>query len=574
MNAEDQSTNPSRTSGVVTRKTMPFHKYKPFKPISLPDRTWPDKVITDAPRWCSVDLRDGNQALIEPMTPNEKQKMYDLLLDIGFTEIEVGFPAASQTDFDFVRKIIEEDRIPDGVTIQVLCQAREELIKRTCEAVTGAKRVIFHLYNSTSTLQRKVVFNKSREEVIKLATDATQIVKDNTRELVASGTALTLEYSPESYTATEMDFAVEICAAVMDIWRPTVDDKIVLNLPSTVEMATPNIYADQIEYFTRHLPNRENAIISLHTHNDRGTGVAASELGLMAGAERIEGTLFGNGERTGNLDLVTMAMNMFSQGIDPQLYFGEMSKIVEISEECTKIPIHIRQPYAGELVFTAFSGSHQDAIKKGMQFVESGSDSAWEVPYLPIDPSDVGGSYRETVRVNSQSGKGGVAFILENYFGVSLPRSVLLEFSPIVQAISEADGGELKPDVIWQAFVNEFVDVEGPYQLLDYQIQTEGNDSESCQAKIQVADNEVDVSGVGSGPIDAFVNAMVATLNEPLNIADYQEYGLNEGSEAQAICILAITDEDGNKYYGVGISQNTTTAAFNSIIAAINRKWK
>ena len=574
MTAEDQSTNLSRTSDVVTRKTMPFQKYKPFKPIPLPDRTWPDKVITDAPRWCSVDLRDGNQALIEPMTPNEKQKMYDLLLDIGFTEIEVGFPAASQTDFDFVRKIIEEDRIPDGVTIQVLCQAREELIKRTCEAVTGAKRVIFHLYNSTSTLQRKVVFNKSREEVIKLATDATQIVKDNTRELVASGTALTLEYSPESYTATEMDFAVEICAAVMDIWRPTVDDKIILNLPSTVEMATPNIYADQIEYFTRHLPNRENAVISLHTHNDRGTGVAASELGLMAGAERIEGTLFGNGERTGNLDLVTMAMNMFSQGIDPQLYFGEMSKIVEISEECTKIPIHIRQPYAGELVFTAFSGSHQDAIKKGMQFVESGSDSAWEVPYLPIDPSDVGGSYRETVRVNSQSGKGGVAFILENYFGVSLPRSVLLEFSPIVQAISEADGGELKPDVIWQAFLNEFVDVEGPYQLLDYQIQTEGNDRESCQAKIQVADNEVDVSGVGSGPIDAFINAMVATLNEPLNIADYQEYGLNEGSGAQAICILAITDEDGNKYYGVGISQNTTTAAFNSIIAAINRKWK
>ncbi len=574
MNAEDQSTNPSRTSGAVTRKTMPFQKYKPFKPIPLPDRTWPDKVITDAPRWCSVDLRDGNQALIEPMTPNEKQKMYDLLLDIGFTEIEVGFPAASQTDFDFVRKIIEEDRIPDGVTIQVLCQAREELIKRTCEAVTGAKQVIFHLYNSTSTLQRKVVFNKSREEVIKLATDATQIVKDNTRELVASGTALTLEYSPESYTATEMDFAVEICAAVMDVWRPTVDDKIVLNLPSTVEMATPNVYADQIEYFTRHLPNRENAIISLHTHNDRGTGVAASELGLMAGAERIEGTLFGNGERTGNLDLVTMAMNMFSQGIDPQLYFGEMSKIVEISEECTKIPIHIRQPYAGELVFTAFSGSHQDAIKKGMQFVESGSDSAWEVPYLPIDPSDVGGSYRETVRVNSQSGKGGVAFILENYFGVSLPRSVLLEFSPIVQAISEADGGELKPDVIWQAFVNEFIEVEGPYQLLDYQVQTEGNDSESCQAKIRIADNEVDVSGVGSGPIDAFINAMVATLNEPLNVADYQEYGLDEGSEAQAICILAITDEDGNKYYGVGISQNTTTAAFKSIIAAINRKWK
>lgn len=574
MNAEDQSMNSSQTSGTGTRKTMPFQKYKPFKPVPLPDRTWPDNVINAAPRWCSVDLRDGNQALIEPMTPNEKQKMYDLLLDIGFTEIEVGFPAASQTDFDFVRKIIEEDRIPDGVTIQVLCQAREELIRRTCEAVAGAKRVIFHLYNSTSTLQRKVVFNMSREEVIKLATDATQIVKDNTRELVASGTNLTLEYSPESYTATEMDFAVEICAAVMDVWQPSVDDKIILNLPSTVEMATPNVYADQIEYFTRHLPKRENAVISLHTHNDRGTGVAASELGLMAGAERIEGTLFGNGERTGNLDVITMAMNMFSQGIDPELYFGEMSKIVAISEECTKIPIHIRQPYAGELVFTAFSGSHQDAIKKGMQFVESGSDSAWEVPYLPIDPSDVGGSYRETVRVNSQSGKGGVAFILENYFGVSLPRSVLLEFSPIVQAISEADGGELKPEAIWQAFVGEFIDVEGPYQLLDYQVQTEGNDTESCRAKIQVADNEVDVSGVGSGPIDAFINAMVETLNEPLNVADYQEYALNEGSEAQAICILAITDEGGNKYYGVGISQNTTTAAFKSIIAAINRKWK
>ena len=574
MNAEDQSINSSQASGTGTRKTMPFQKYKAFKPIPLSDRTWPDKVISKAPRWCSVDLRDGNQALIEPMTPNEKQKMYDLLLEIGFTEIEVGFPAASQTDFDFVRKIIEEDRIPDGVTIQVLCQAREELIRRTCEAVAGAKRVIFHLYNSTSTLQRKVVFNKSREEVIKLATDATQIVKNNTRELVESGTKLTLEYSPESYTATEMEFAVEICAAVMDVWQPTVDDQIILNLPSTVEMATPNVYADQIEYFTRHLPRRENAVISLHTHNDRGTGVAASELGLMAGAERIEGTLFGNGERTGNLDVITMAMNMFSQGIDPELYFGEMSKIVAISEECTKIPIHIRQPYAGELVFTAFSGSHQDAIKKGMQFVESGTDSAWEVPYLPIDPFDVGGSYRETVRVNSQSGKGGVAFILENYFGVLLPRSVLLEFSPIVQAISEADGGELKPEVIWGAFVNEFIEVEGPYQLLDYQVQTEGNGSEICNAKIQVADNEVDVSGVGSGPIDAFINAMVETLNEPLNVEDYQEYGLNEGSEAQAICILAITDDEGNKHYGVGISQNTTTAALKSIIAAVNRKWR
>jgi len=570
MNAENQLTSTDNE----TAKKMPFHKYKAFKPIALPDRTWPDQVITEAPRWCSVDLRDGNQALIEPMTPNEKQRMYDLLLDIGFREIEVGFPAASQTDFDFVRKIIEEDRIPEGVTIQVLCQAREALIRRTCEAVAGASSVIFHLYNSTSALQRKVVFKMSREEVVKLATEATAIVKKHTDQLEADGTRVTLEYSPESYTATEMDFAVEICAAVMDVWQPAEDNKIILNLPSTVEMATPNVYADQIEYFIRHLPNREKAVISLHTHNDRGTGIAASEMGLMAGAERIEGTLFGNGERTGNLDVITMAMNMFSQGIDPKLYLSEMPKIVAVAEECTKIPIHVRQPYAGELVFTAFSGSHQDAIKKGMEFADLDGDSLWEVPYLPIDPSDVGGSYRETVRVNSQSGKGGIAFILENYFGVSLPRSLLLEFSPIIQALSEKDGGELKADAIWQAFVAEFIEVEGPYQLIDYQVHSDSEGGESCNAKIQVAENEVDIKGFGSGPIDAFINAMVETLNEPLNIVDYQEYALKEGAEAQAICILAITDEDANRYYGVGISQNTTTAAFKSIVAAINRKWK
>ncbi len=570
MNAEDQSIQNAESQG----RKMPFHKYKAFEPIRLADRTWPDQVITTAPTWCSVDLRDGNQALIEPMTPNEKQKMWDLLLEIGFKEIEVGFPAASQTDFDFVRKIIEEDRIPDGVTIQVLCQAREDLIARTCEAVSGAKQVIFHLYNSTSTLQRRVVFKMSREEVIKLATDATQIVKDNIQDLVNAGTRVTLEYSPESYTATEMDFAVEICAAVMDVWQPTEDHKMILNLPSTVEMATPNIYADQLEYFTRNLPGREKAIISLHTHNDRGTGVAASELGLMAGAERIEGTLFGNGERTGNCDVITMAMNMFSQGVDPELYLSDMPKIVAVSEECTKIPIHVRQPYAGELVFTAFSGSHQDAIRKGMEYVEAGGDTDWEVPYLPIDPSDVGGSYRETVRVNSQSGKGGVAFILENYFGVSLPRSVLMEFSPIVQKLSESDGGEMKPDAIWDAFVGEFIEVDGPYQLVDYQVHSESDGGESLKATIKIAESEVDIEGAGSGPIDAFIDAMVTTLNEPLNVVEYQEYALKEGSEAQAICILALADEQQNKYYGVGISQNTTTAAFKSIIAGINRKWR
>ena len=555
-------------------KTMPFHKYKPFEPIALKDRTWPDQVISQAPRWCSVDLRDGNQALIEPMSPAQKQQMYDLLVALGFKEIEVGFPAASQADFDFVRNIIEGGLIPVGVTIQVLCQARKELITRTCEAVQGAGDVVFHLYNSTSTLQRKVVFGMSREEIIKLATDATALVKEYTQPLVDAGTNVILEYSPESYTATEMDFAVEICAAVMEVWLPTAENKIILNLPSTVEMATPNVYADQIEYFIRHLPERHTAVISLHTHNDRGTGVAASELGLMAGAERIEGTLFGNGERTGNCDLITMAMNLFSQGIDPELYLSDMPGIVAVSESCTKIPIHVRQPYAGELVFTAFSGSHQDAIRKGMSHVESGSDGAWEVPYLPIDPADVGGSYRETVRVNSQSGKGGVAFILEHYFGVQLPREILLELSPIIQAVSEVDGGELKPETIWNTFVNEFVEVKGPYQLLDYQIHTIDMESEKCTARLAVSESEVDISGEGSGPIDAFVAALIETLNEPLNVVDYQEYALNEGSEAQAISILSISDDLQRKYYGVGISKNTTTAAFKSIIAAINRKWR
>ncbi|MEX2489460.1 MAG: 2-isopropylmalate synthase [Pseudomonadales bacterium] len=553
---------------------MPFHKYKPFKPMSLPDRTWPDNMITEAPRWCSVDLRDGNQALIEPMTPDEKTKMYNLLLELGFKEIEVGFPAASQTDFDFVRMIIENDMIPGDVAIQVLCQAREELIAKTFDAVKGAKKVIFHLYNSTSTVQRKVVFNMSREEIVGLARDATEIVKRYAVEAEKEGMDITLEYSPESYTATEMDFAVEICSAVMDVWQPSVDRPMILNLPSTVEMGTPNIYADQLEWFMRHLPDRDRAVISLHTHNDRGTGIAASELGLMAGADRIEGTLFGNGERTGNCDIITMAMNLFSQGVDPKLYLSDMPKIVSVAEECTKIPVHVRQPYAGDLVFTAFSGSHQDAIRKGMVAVKQQDHGGWEVPYLPIDPEDVGQSYRETVRVNSQSGKGGVAFVLESYFGISLPRAVLLEFSPMVQKLSETDGGELSADEIWDLFVKEFIDVQGPYQLVDYQVHVESESLETCEARIKVGENTMDLKGKGSGPIDAFVAGLVETLNEPLNVVDYQEYALNEGKEAQAICILAITDDKQQKYYGVGISQNTITAAFKSIIAAINRKWR
>ena len=565
--------NEIASSDLGSERKMPFQKYKPFAPISLEDRTWPDNTIMKAPSWCSVDLRDGNQALVEPMTPLEKQKMWDLLLEIGFKEIEVGFPAASQTDYDFVRKIVDQKLIPDDVTVQVLCQAREDLIKRSCEALSGAKNVVFHLYNSTSALQRRVVFGMGKSQVIDLATSATRLVREHTDGLVEEGTKLTLEYSPESFSATELDFSIEICSAVMNAWSPSLEDKIILNLPATVEMSTPNVYADQIEYFIRNLPNREQAIISLHTHNDRGSGVAASELGLMAGAERIEGTLFGNGERTGNLDVVTMAMNMFSQGVDPKLYLKDMKKIVAVSEECTKIPIHVRQPYAGELVFTAFSGSHQDAIKKGMNMVSSGTDGSWEVPYLPIDPADVGASYRETVRLNSQSGKGGVAFVLEHYFGVTLPRALLMEFSSFVQEMSEQGGGELKPDEIWNAFSEEYVNNMGPYELLDYDVSASELGTEIFNGKIKVSENEISINGCGSGPIAAFVDALVKTLNEPLNVVDYHEYALNKGSQAQAICIMALEDENKVCFYGVGTSQNTNRAAFDSILSSLNRKW-
>ena len=565
--------NEIASSDPDSERKMPFRKYKPFVPVSLEDRTWPDNIITKAPAWCSVDLRDENQALVEPMTPLEKHKMWDLLLEIGFKEIEVGFPAASQTDYDFVRKIIEEKLIPDDVTVQVLCQAREDLIKRSCEALSGAKRVIFHLYNSTSALQRRVVFGMEKSQVIDLATTGTRMVRRYTTDLVKEGTKLTLEYSPESFSATELDFSIEICSAVMSAWSPSNGERIILNLPATVEMSTPNVYADQIEYFIRNLPNREKAIISLHTHNDRGSGVAASELGLMAGAERIEGTLFGNGERTGNLDVVTMAMNMFSQGVDPELYFKDMKKIVTVSEECTKIPIHVRQPYAGELVFTAFSGSHQDAIKKGMNYVSSGTAGSWEVPYLPIDPADVGASYRETVRLNSQSGKGGVSFVLEHYFGVTLPRALLMEFSSLIQEISEKVGGELKPDEIWSAFSKEYVNNAGPYELLAYELSASDSGTEIFNGKIKVSENEININGSGSGPIAAFVDALVKTLNEPLNVVDYQEYALNKGSQAQAICIMALEDDSKVCFYGVGTSQNTNRAAFDSILSSLNRKW-
>ena len=547
---------------------MPFNKYKAFAPVDIADRQWPSKVLTTAPRRCSVDLRDGNQALIDPMSVEEKLRLWDLLLDVGFAEIEVGFPAASQPDFDFIRRIIDEERIPPGVSIQVLCQARSELIERTVEALEGAPSVIFHLYNSTSELQRRVVFGMSRQGIIDLAVQGTELVRQG---LAGFDADVTFEYSPESFTGTELDFAVDICEAVGQTWGATPEQPMIINLPSTVEMATPNVYADQVEWFSRHFPQRDSAILSLHTHNDRGTGVAATELALMAGADRVEGTLFGNGERTGNCDLVTVAMNLFSQGVDPKLDFRDMPRIRDTVQAVNKLPIHERHPYAGELVFTAFSGSHQDAIRKGMATVDR---NQWEVPYLPIDPADVGSSYKETVRVNSQSGKGGVGFLLEAHYGVTLPRDILVEFSTEIQQLTERLGREIKTSEIYDQLLTTYANEEGPYKLVDYDLLTGKTDEQRCIAKVEVSENVVTVDGEGGGPIEAFVNALVATLNEPLAVVDYHEHALGEGSDAQAICILAIDDgERGDRCYGIGVSRNTIRASLNAIISAMNRRW-
>lgn len=546
---------------------MPFHKYRSFPPIDLPDRQWPGVVLEKAPRWCSVDLRDGNQALIDPMNVDEKMRLWDLLLEIGFAEIEVGFPAASQPDFDFVRRIIEEDRIPDGVSIQILCQSRAELIERSIEALQGAPSVIFHLYNSTSELQRRVVFEMDRQGILDLAVQGTELVRQG---LAGFDSDVTFQYSPESFTGTELDFAVDVCAAVADTWGATPQSPMIVNLPATVEMSTPNIYADQIEWFCRNFPRRDSIVVSLHTHNDRGTGVAATELGLMAGAERVEGTLFGNGERTGNCDIVSVAMNMFSQGIDPTLDLRDMPRIRETAEAVTKLDVAERHPYAGDLVFTAFSGSHQDAIRKGMSKVDM---DEWEVPYLPIDPADVGSSYKETVRVNSQSGKGGVGFLLEEHYGVSLPREILVEFSGEVQQLTESLDREVKTEEIFDHLIATYAVDSGPYRLLDYDLMSGQKSDQRCVAKVEVSENQVTIDGEGSGPIEAFVNALVETLNEPLVVEDYREHALGTGSDAKAICILAINNEDQTRCFGIGVSRNTITASLHAIISAMNRRW-
>jgi 2-isopropylmalate synthase len=567
MSEQIENSTPAPASDRGSRK-MPFHKYRRFEPIELPDRQWPSRLIERAPRWCSVDLRDGNQALIDPMSVAEKLTLWDLLLDVGFKEIEVGFPAASQPDFDFIRRIIDENRIPEGVAIQVLCQARPELIARTVEALRGAPKVIFHLYNSTSELQRRVVFGMERPGIIDLAVRGTRLVKEG---LAALDAEVTFEYSPESFTGTELDFAVEICTAVADEWGATPERPMIINLPSTVEMATPNIYADQIEWFCRHFPRRDSVVISLHTHNDRGTGVAATELALMAGAERVEGTLFGNGERTGNCDIITMAMNLFSQGVDPELDLSDMPHIRATAEAVTKLPVHPRHPYAGELVFTAFSGSHQDAIKKGMAMVDR---NRWEVPYLPIDPADVGSSYKETVRVNSQSGKGGVGFILEEVYGISLPRDMLVEFSKVVQRLTETLNREVRNSEILDALLETYVVEDGPFKLLDFDLLTGREADQRCVARIEASEQRVTIDGEGSGPIEAFVNGLTATLNEPLNIIDYHEHAMGSGKDAKAICLVTIDEGDSGRCYGIGLSRNTITASFNAIISALNRRWK
>ena len=547
-------------------------KYKAFKPIDLIDRTWPNNLISHSPKWCSVDLRDGNQALIEPMGEERKLRMFKMLLEIGFEEIEVGFPSASQTDFDFVRKIIKEKLIPENVTIQALTQARPELIKRTFEALEGVPRAIVHVYNSTSTLQRRVVFNSDKEGVKKIAVDGAKEVKKCAEQYPA--TDWTFEYSPESFTGTELPYAVEVCNAVNEIWQPTKENKSIINLPATVEMASPNIYADQIEWVCRNIHNRESIVISLHPHNDRGTAVAATELGVMAGADRIEGTLFGNGERTGNVDLVTLALNMLTQGVDPHLDFSNINPIMRETEYCNQLPVHPRHPYAGDLVFTAFSGSHQDAIKKGLNDLRTSNKETWEVPYLPIDPNDVGRSYEAVIRINSQSGKGGVAYLLEKDHGLSMPRRLQIEFSQVIQQIADETGKEISPSTIWKTFQETYLNEAGNFYFLQHHINSHANKDgiqmDELEIQIKKGDEEISINGSGNGPIDALIDALKQNLNIDISVADYHQHAISSGSDAKAVAYSEILYKE-QSVWGIGIHQNTVIAGFVSVINGLNR---
>jgi 2-isopropylmalate synthase len=544
----------------------PSTKYRPFAPIAIADRTWPNKVINASPLWCSVDLRDGNQALIEPMDGARKRRMFDLLVKTGFKEIEVGFPAASQTDFDFVRELIERNLIPEDVTIQVLTQSRPELIARTFESLRGAKRAIVHLYNSTSTVQRRVVFGLDRAGIVDIAVKGARCVREEA--LKQPQTQWFFEYSPESFTGTELDFAVEICDAVTAIWEPTPEHKVILNLPATVEMATPNVYADQIEWFGRHIRNRDSIVLSVHPHNDRGTAVAAAELAVLAGADRVEGTLFGNGERTGNVDIVTLAMNLYTQGVHPQLDFSNINEAARCVEQCNQLPIHPRHPYVGDLVFTAFSGSHQDAIKKGFAARKDGD--LWEIPYLPIDPRDLGRTYESVIRVNSQSGKGGIAYLLERDYGVSMPRRLQIEFSQAVQAVTDATGKELSSEQIWEMFQQEYLQQEtSPYCYVSHQLATlrEHPEIQRLTLRVKRQGQGSLLTGEGNGPIDALVNA----LGFRFDVLSYEEHSIGTGSNARAMSCVEITTPARTTLVGDGMHENIVTASLLAILSAVNR---
>jgi len=549
---------------------MPIEKYQAYPAIPIPDRTWPDATINKAPLWCSVDLRDGNQALIEPMDADRKTKMFTKLVEIGFKEIEVGFPAASETDFDFVRQLIENDMIPDDVTIQVLTQSRDELIDRTFESIEGASKAIVHLYNSTSTVQRRVVFGLDEAGIIDIAVRGAERCEMNRANM--TGTQVRYEYSPESFTGTELPFAKQICEAVMDVFNPTVDNPLILNLPATVEMSTANIYGDMIEWFHRNIRQRDTILLSLHPHNDRGTAVAAAEFGMMAGADRVEGTLFGNGERTGNVDVVTLALNLFSQGVAPDLNFHEINDIRRVAEHCNQLPVHPRHPYVGDLVYTAFSGSHQDAIKKGFEAMAKTGQTLWEVPYLPIDPKDVGRTYEDVIRVNSQSGKGGVAYLLKTEQELDLPRRLQIEFTRVIQNITDATGQEITGNEIWTQFRQHYLVADKPYELVSFAMaqNAKGADRTTVDVAVKIDGEEHQLKGEGGGAVEAFVTALRTEENLDIRVLDYHEHAIGSGADAKAATYMELMME-GQELWGVGIHSDITTASLRAIISGVNR---
>lgn len=546
-----------------------FKKYKQYQNVELKERKWPSNLITKAPIWCSVDLRDGNQALRNPMSLEKKMEFFNLLVEMGYKEIEIGFPAASQIEFDFTRHLIENNLIPEDVTIQILTQARRELIEKSFEALKGAKKAVVHLYNSTSVAQRRVVFNKSKKEVIDLAVEGTKIIKELTREYPE--TKFTLEYSPESFSGTELEYALEICDAVVKEWKPTIEDKVILNLPTTVEMYTPNIYADQIEWFSNNIENRECIILSSHPHNDRGTAIATAELAMLAGIDRIEGTLFGNGERTGNVDLVTLGLNLYTQGIDPEIDFGKIDNVVDIYEDCTEMIIPERQPYAGELVYTAYSGSHQDAINKGLVDYKEGG--YWEVPYLPIDPKDVGRNYEALIRINAQSGKGGIAFIMQNYYGFTIPKFMQKDLSLVIQNIADKSAKEVNAETILEAFKDNYLNIPSPLVLESFEISSKEVSSQDICIKAEMKNNgeKVNITGSGNGPIDAFVHALNGLFGG-CKVTSYTQHSLGSDSNAESVAYIEITDDKNESYYGVGTDSNIILASIKGIISAVNKR--